>query len=81
MTIPTSATTLLRMERAEPLPQRPIPRVLGVDDWAFRKGHHYGTILFDLERHWVVDLLADRKPETLAVWLKEHPGVEIVSRD
>lgn len=81
LTVPTSATTLLRLERADPAPQRPTPRVLGVDDWAFRKGHHYGTILFDLERRWVVDLLADRKPETLAAWLKAHPGVEIVSRD
>jgi transposase len=81
LTMPTSATTLLRLERTAPLPQRPTPRVLGVDDWAFRKGHHYGTILFDLEHRWVVDLLPDRKPETLAAWLKTHPGVEIVSRD
>lgn len=81
LTVPTSATTLLRLERADPSPERPTPRVLGVDDWAFRKGHHYGTILFDLERRWVVDLLADRKPETLAAWLQAHPGVEIVSRD
>jgi len=81
LAMPTSATTLLRLERNAPLPVRATPRVLGVDDWAFRKGHNYGTILFDLERRWVVDLLADRKPETLAAWLTEHPGVEIVSRD
>lgn len=81
LAIPTSATTLLRLERDAPLPVRATPRVLGVDDWAFKKGHHYGTILFDLEQHQVVDLLPDRTPETLAAWLQAHPGVEIVSRD
>lgn len=81
LAMPTSATTLLRLEKAAPLPVRATPRVLGVDDWAFRKGHHYGTILYDLEAHCVVDLLPDRTPETLAAWLQAHPGVEIVSRD
>ena len=81
LAMPTSATTLLRLERNAPPPVRATPRVLGVDDWAFRKGHNYGTILYDLEQHHVVDLLADRTPQTLATWLQEHPGVEIVSRD
>ena len=81
LAMPTSATTLLRLERNAPLPVHPTPRVLGVDDWAFRKGHKYGTILYDLEQHCVVDLLPDRTPDTLAGWLKAHPGVEIVSRD
>jgi transposase len=81
LAMPTSATTLLRLEKAAPLPLRATPRVLGVDDWAFRKGHHYGTILYDLEQHQVVDLLPDRTQETLAAWLQAHPGVEIVSRD
>ena len=57
------------------------PRVLGVDDWALRKGQRYGTILVDLERGTIVDLLADRSAETLTEWLKTHPGVEIVTRD
>lgn len=56
-------------------------RVLGVDDFAFKKASKYGTILVDLERHKVVDLLPDRSSETLAAWLRQHPNVETVSRD
>ena len=55
--------------------------MLGIDDWAWRKGHRYGTILCDLERGKVVDLLPDRSAESTAEWLRAHPGTEIVSRD
>jgi len=79
--MPCSPDTLLRLVRQQPLPKRPTPRVLSVDDWAFRRRNLFGTILVDLERHCPVDLLPDREAATLAAWLEAHPGVEIVSRD
>jgi len=55
--------------------------VAGIDDWAWRKGTNYGTIIVDLERRQVVDLLADRSAAAAASWFKDHPEVEVVSRD
>jgi transposase len=81
MAAPVSADTLLRRIR-NAHPTTPVfPRVLGVDDFAFRRGKKYGTILVDHERRKTIDLLPDREAETLAQWLKEHPGIEIVTRD
>jgi transposase len=77
----TSPDTLLRMIRNADEPKFEIPRVLGVDDWAKRKGHSYGTILVDLESRQPVDLLLERSAASLAEWLKAHPGVEVISRD
>ncbi len=80
LAMPTSADTLLRRIRRAPLPRHPAVRALGVDDWAFRKGHCYGTILCDLERHRVVDLLPERCADGLSEWPKKHPEVEVISR-
>jgi transposase len=77
--IPTSGDSLIRYYSEQPSPAT--PRVLGIDDWAWPKRHTYGTILVDLERRAVVDLLPDRKPETISQWLRNHPGIEIISRD
>jgi len=74
-------STLLNHLRKLTLPEFETPKLLGVDDFAFRKGSHYGTILVDLERHQPVALLPDRKGETLARWLQHHPGVQVLSRD
>ena len=83
LAIPTSADTMLRLlARADhPRPTPSTPRVLGVDDWAWRRGRRYGTILVDLEHNKVVDLLPDRQAETLARWLRCHTGIEVVARD
>jgi transposase len=76
----TSPDTLLGLIRRAAAASA-TPRALGVDDWAFRRGRRYGTILVDLERHRVVDVLADRTAETLADWLAARPGIEIIARD
>ncbi len=79
--MPVSPDTLLRLVRRLPGDAPPPPRVIGVDDWAWRKGQRYGTLVVDLERRCPIDLLADRRADSLVVWLQAHPSVEIISRD
>jgi transposase len=81
LVLPVSPDALLERIRRAPRLGAGQVKVLGVDDWAKKKGHSYGTILVDLERHRVIDLLPERTAETLKKWLKAHPNIEVVSRD
>lgn len=81
----TSPDTVLRKLKAGPSVEVRGARALGVDDWAWRKGQSYGTILVDLESHAPIDppidLLPDRPADSPASWLQAHPGEEVTSRD
>lgn len=79
--IGVSDTTVNRLIRDLPDPEAASIRVLGVDDWAKRKRHAYGTILIDHERQRVVDILSDREAESIQKWLEKHPEIEIITRD
>lgn len=82
LAIAVSDDTVLRLVKLLSVASSEDPvRCLGVDDWAWRKGQEYGTILVDLDRHAVVDLLPDRSAEGLAGWLVKHPTVNVISRD
>lgn len=81
LTTPGNWATLLRVIRAAPVAVRETSWVLGVDNWARCTRQTYGTILVDLERHRVVNLLDARTADTLTAWLNEHPGVEAIAPD
>jgi transposase len=77
----TSPDTLLRLVQAAPAPTTPAPEVIGVDEWAWRRGQRYGTILVNLEDRRVLDLLPDRSAESVATWLAQQPTITVGCRD
>nr|WP_245288232.1 transposase [Bradyrhizobium sp. Ec3.3] len=79
--MPASGDTLVWMIHATEFKPPEPPRVIGIDDWAWRKGQRYGTIICDLERHRVIDLLPNRNANAIASWLGGHPGIEVIVRD
>jgi transposase len=81
LSMPLSGDTLLRLIRDAELEPHPPPRVAGIDDWSWRRGKRYGTIICDLERRRVIDILPERSTEAVAAWLQQHPGVEVIARD
>jgi transposase len=78
---PTPPTSLLQVVENASLPQPPELHAVGVDEWSWRRGHRYGTIIVNLETHRVVELLPDRSTEAVAQWLAHHPSITVVSRD
>ena len=81
LSLPTSPDTILRRVKNADEEAVPAPRFVGIDDWAYRKGQTYGTILIDLERRCVIDLLPGRDGEALKQWLAKNPQVEVITRD
>ena len=79
--VQVSPDSVLRLIRKISFSQIKPVRVLGVDDWAFKRGQNYGTILVDLERYRAIELLPDRTQDTLRRWLENHPEIKVVSRD
>lgn len=81
LSMPASASTLLRLMHAAPLPRVARARAIGVDDWAWRRGRAWGTLVVDLDHHRVIDLLPDRNSAAFEAWLALHTDLEIVARD
>jgi transposase len=79
--LPVSNDTLLRVVRRHGTPAFHPPRAVGIDDWAWKRNHRYGTLICDLERRRTIALLPDREPATAQAWLGAQPQIEIVTRD
>ena len=81
LSYPGSPDTILRLVKRAELPPASSPRVVGLDDWSWKRRLRYGTLICDLESHKPIDVLPDRSVETVSDWFEKHPSVEIVSRD
>ena len=81
LSYPGSPDTILRLVTQDQLPTTPSPRVVGIDDWSWKRGLRYGTLICNLEDNRPIDVLPDRSVQTISAWFEEHPSVEIVSRD
>jgi transposase len=81
LSMPTTGKTIIRRVLQLPQPSEGSVRKVGIDEWAWKKGHTYGTILVDLEKRRVVQLLGDRSVETSKAWLRKHAEIDLVSRD
>ncbi len=79
--LPVSNDTLLRVVRRRAARGFAVPTAVGIDDWAWRRNHRYGTLVCDLERRKTIALLADREPATAAAWLAAQPQIRVVARD
>ena len=81
LAMPVSPRTLLRLIHGQTVQQGPAPRVVGLDEWAWKKGRTYGTLCVDLERRQPIDLLPDRSPDSVATWLQGRPTIDVIARD
>ena len=81
LSIPVSNDTLLRAVRRRGSPSFAAPVIVGIDDWAWRRNHRYGTLICDLERRKTIALLPDREPATAEAWLSGQPQIAVVARD
>jgi len=81
LSYPGSPDTILRLVKQDQLPTTPAPRVVGIDDWSWKRGLRYGTLICNLEDNKPIDVLPDRSVQTVSAWFEKRPSVEIVSRD
>lgn len=81
LSYPGSPDTILRLVKGAELPAASSPRVVGLDDWSWKRGLRYGTLICDLENKKPIDVLADRSVETVSAWFEKRPSIQIVSRD
>ena len=79
--LPVSRDTLLHVLRRRAPAMAGAVQVIGIDDFAWKRGQCYGTVVCDMERRRIIDLLPDREPATVAAWLAAHPEITVVSRD